>query len=88
MSTRLVGAGTSNGYGGNAGAVCVVSRRHVVRGMPMMLVIAVLAGGASCSGSDSDAPGRYNFPKVKEGHQYFMSEKDREALRQQAKKDG
>jgi hypothetical protein len=56
--------------------------------MPMMLVIAVLAGGASCSGSDSDAPGRYNFPKVKEGHQYFMSEKDREALRQQAKKDG
>jgi|TARA_B100001964_G_C13716675_1_gene372734 hypothetical protein len=56
--------------------------------MPMMLVMAVLAGGASCSGFDSDAPGRFNFPKVKEGHQYFMSEKDREALRQQATKDG
>ena len=40
-----------------------------------MLVIGVLAGGASCSGSDSDAPGRYNFPRVKEGHQYFMSER-------------
>ncbi len=66
----------------------MVSRRRVVRGMPMMLVMDVLAGGASCSGFDSDSLGRFNFPKVKEGHQYFMSEKDREALRQQAKKDG
>ena len=84
----MVGTGTSNIFGGNSGAVFVVSRRRVVRGMPMMLVMAVLAGGASCSGFDSDAPGRFNFPKVKEGHQYFMSEKDREALRQQATKDG
>lgn len=66
----------------------MLSRRRVVQGMPMMLVMAALAGGASCSGFDSDSPGRFNFPKVKQGHQYFMSEKDREALRQKAQKDG
>jgi len=40
--------------------------------------------GAACAGSDADAPGQFSFPRVRDGHQYYISDEERAKLQEQA----
>ena len=62
----------------------MISRRHVIRLAPAVLVALGMGAVAACSGSDSDAPGQFNFPRVRDGHQYYLSEEERAKLQKQA----
>lgn len=60
----------------------MISRRRVIRLSPALLL--AVGAGAACSGSDADAPGGYSFPRVGDGHQYYISEEERAKLQEQA----
>ena len=62
----------------------MISRRRAIRGAPVVLVALGTGALAACSGSDSDAPGQFNFPRVRDGHQYYLSEEERAKLQKQA----
>ena len=57
------------------------SRRYVLRIVPVAL-LGLTALGAC--GSEVDAPGGYAFPKQRPSSDDYMSDEDREKLRQQA----
>ena len=62
----------------------MISRRHLIRLAPAVLVALGAGMGAACAGSDSDAPGQFSFPRVRDGHQYYISEEERAKLQEQA----
>ncbi len=62
----------------------MISRRHVIRLAPAALAALTAGALAACSGSQSDAPGQFNFPRVRDGHQYYISEEERAKLQEQA----
>ncbi len=62
----------------------MISRRHLIRLAPVVLVALGAGTGAACAGSDADAPGGYSFPRVGDGHQYYISEEERAKLQEQA----
>ena len=62
----------------------MISRRHVIRLAPAVLVALGAGALAACSGSDSDDPGQFSFPRVRDGHQYYISEEERAKLQKQA----
>ena len=60
----------------------MISRRRVIHFAPTLLL--AVGASAACSGSDADAPGGYSFPRVGDGHQYYISEEERAKLQEQA----
>ena len=62
----------------------MISRRRAIRGAPIVLVALGLGAVAACSGSASDDPGQFSFPRVRDGHQYYLSEEERKKLQKQA----
>jgi len=62
----------------------VISRRHLIRRAPAVLVALGAVSAAACAGSDADAPGGYSFPRGGDGHQYYISEEERAKLPEQA----
>ena len=62
----------------------MISRRRVIRLAPAALVALSAGAMFACSGSQSDAPGQFNFPRVRDGHQYYLSEEERAKLQKQA----
>lgn len=62
----------------------MISRRHLIRLAPAVLIAVGAGAGVACAGSDADAPGRYSFPRVGDGHQYYISEEERAKLQEQA----
>ena len=62
----------------------MISRRRVIRLAPAVLVALGAGAGAACAGSDADAPGQFSFPRVRDGHQYYLSEEERAKLQKQA----
>ncbi|MDE2903176.1 MAG: hypothetical protein OXP73_09110 [Chloroflexota bacterium] len=60
----------------------MTSRRRLICLAPALLL--AVSAGAACSGSDADAPGGYSFPRVGDGHQYYISEEERAKLQEQA----
>lgn len=62
----------------------MISRRRVIRLVPVVLGALGTGAIAACEGSDADAPGRYSFPRVGDGHQYYISEEERAKLQAQA----
>ena len=62
----------------------MISRRRVIRFAPAVLAAVGAGAVAACSGSDADAPGGYSFPRVGDGHQYYISEEERAKLQEQA----
>ncbi len=62
----------------------MISRRRIIRVVPVALLALSAVAGAACEGSDADAPGRYSFPRVGDGHQYYISEEERAKLQEQA----
>ena len=62
----------------------MISRRRFVRRAPVALAVLAFGTVAACSGSDSDDPGQFSFPRVRDGHQYYLSEEERAKLQKQA----
>ena len=62
----------------------MISRRRLVRRAPVALAVLAFGTVAACSGSESDAPGQFSFPRVRDGHQYYLSEEERKKLQKQA----
>ena len=60
----------------------MISRRRLICLAPALLL--AVGAGTACSGSDADAPGGYSFPRVGDGHQYYISEEERAKLQEQA----
>lgn len=60
------------------------SRRHILRFAPVALLGLSVLGAC---GSEVDAPGGYAFPKQRPSSDDYMSDEDREKLRQQALAD-
>ena len=56
----------------------------MVRLAPLVLVALGAGAGSACAGSDADAPGQFSFPRVRDGHQYYISEEERAKLQEQA----
>ncbi len=59
----------------------MTSRRNILRFAPVVLLGLTALGGC---GSRVDAPGGYAFPKQRPSSDDYMSEEEREKLRQQA----
>ena len=62
----------------------MTSRRNILRFAPVVLLGLTALGGC---GSRVDAPGGYAFPKQRPSSDDYMSEEEREKLRQQALAD-
>ena len=62
----------------------MISRRRVLRLAPFVLGALGTGTVTACAGSDADAPGGYSFPRVGDGHQYYISEEERAKLQEQA----
>ncbi len=64
----------------------MIERRRVVRSLPIMAAFG-LGLLAACGGSEERTPGQFNFPRVRDGHQYYISEEERAQLQRQAELD-
>ena len=62
----------------------MIFRRQVIRFAPVVLVALGAGAVAACAGSEADAPGQFSFPRVRDGHQYYISEEERAKLQKQA----
>lgn len=61
----------------------MVARRRVLGSfVPLAGLVLVSACGTYQTGSVQEGKG-YSFPKIREGHDRYMSDEDREKLRQQ-----